>query len=470
MTERIPDPVLAAALRQPEAPAIIAPGTTVTWADLDRQVDAAMAWLHRQGLARGDRLGVYRPADAAYLALLLAAFRAGVVVCPLSTRQPAETVPALLDRIGCDALVAAPDTRWHGLRVLSIDALRTPNPKPQTPNWPLAAPATLVFTSGSTGTPKAALHTLGNHVFSALGANANLPLGPGDRWLLGLPLYHVGGLAILFRCVLAGAAVVLPEHGASVEQTVAEHGVTHASLVATQLLRVLHGPQPDALAGMKAILLGGSALPPSLVAAAYARGLPVHTSYGMTEMASTVTATPPGAALAALGTSGLVLPHREVTLAGDGEILVRGATLFAGYAEGETLTLPTDADGWFPTGDLGAWARIGGRRMLRVVGRIDNLFISGGENVQPEEIEAALGRIEGVRQAVVVPVPDAAFGQRPVAFVEAERWLPETWREALEAEVPRFKIPTAYYPWPADAPAGVKARRAYLRKATDLPF
>src|SRR5690606_38617404 len=105
----------------------------------------------------------------------------------------------------------------------------------------------------------------------------------------------------------------------------------------------------------------------------------------------------------------------------------------------------------------------GGERMLRVVGRKDHLFISGGENVQPEEVEAALGRIEGVRRAVVVPVADAEFGQRPVAFVEAEAWTPEAWREALAESLARFKIPAAFHPWPPDADGGMKVSRTALR-------
>ena len=433
----------------------------MTYADLDRRVTATAAWLHDHGLQRGDRLAVYRPSDVGALVLLLAAFRAGVVVAPLSTRQPAAAVPPLLERIACRTLAAAPDPAWTGLDVLDLEAPPTDHRPPSTAYWHLDASATLVFTSGSTGEPKAALHTLGNHVASARGAVGFFDLKPEGRWLLNLPLYHVGGLGVLFRCVLAGAAVVLPGEGASIEETVEARGVTHLSLVATQLLRVLRGDRPEVLAETKAILLGGSAIPPGLIADAHARGLPIHTSYGMSEMASTVTATPPGATLDALGTSGVVLPHREVGLVDDGEILVRGATLFAGYADGDRVERP-DRDGWFPTGDLGAWDEVAGERMLRVVGRKDHRFISGGENVQPEEVEAALGRIEGVRQAVVVPVADAEFGQRPVAFVEAEAWRPEAWREALAASLARFKIPVAFHPWPEDAQAGMKVSRAAL--------
>ncbi len=462
----IPDPVRETARSQPDAPAVVGPHGVWSYAALDRRVAALAGQLRAEGVQRGDRLAVYRPADAGYLALLLAAFRTGVVAVPLNTRQPAAAVPPLLERIGCHTLVADADEAWDDLRVLDFSSVPEAPSADEAIPWQLDAPATLVFTSGSTGTPKAALHTLGNHIQSARGSVDFFGLEPGDRWLLDLPLYHVGGLAVLFRCVLAGAAVVLPERDRPVGETIAAHGVTHASFVATQLLRLLRDGHADALAGMKAVLLGGSAVPPGLIAEAHARGLPISTSYGMTEMASTVTATPPGAGLDALGTAGVVLPHREVRLAADGEILARGATLFAGYAEGEAAERP-DRDGWFPTGDLGAWAEIDGQRMLRVVGRKDHLFISGGENVQPEEIEAALGRIGGVRRAVVVPVSDGEFGQTPVAFVDAEVWTPEAWRDALGASLARFKIPTTFYPWPADADDGMKVSRADLRAQAD---
>ena len=252
----------------------------------------------------------------------------------------------------------------------------------------------------------------------------------------------------------------------SLTATIAELGVTHASLVATQLLRLLRDGQPDALAGMKAILLGGSAAPPGLITEAHARGLSVHTSYGMTEMASTVTATPPDASLDALGTSGVVLPQREVRLAADGEVLVRGATLFAGYlAADATVQRPTDADGWFPTGDLGDWVEVGGERMLRIVGRRDHLFISGGENVQPEEVEAAARparrrtsgrRRTGRRRRVRAPARGLRRGRSVDAGGVARRARPPRSRG--------FKVPIAFYPLPAEASAGMKVSRAALRE------
>jgi O-succinylbenzoic acid--CoA ligase len=303
------------------------------------------------------------------------------------------------------------------------------------------------------------LHTFGNHYFSALGSNANIALEPQDRWLHSLPLYHVGGVSIVFRCLLAGASVALPEPVAPLGEAIARRGATHLSLVSTQLLRLLteEGFDPS---GLKAILLGGGPTPDYLLEEALARELPVHTSYGLTEMASQVTATPPGASREELRTSGRPLPHRELTISDDGEILVRGETLFAGYLEGQAVDLPIDADGWFHTKDLG---ELDAEDYLRVRGRKDNLFISGGENVQPEEIEEALCLLEGVEEAVVVPVPDPEFGLRPAAFVRTTGGVVEAKNlaQALEPVLARFKIPVAFYEWP-EGIRGMKADRIAL--------
>jgi O-succinylbenzoic acid--CoA ligase len=211
---------------------------------------------------------------------------------------------------------------------------------------------------------------------------------------------------------------------------------------------------------LKAILLGGGPAPAHLLDEALTRGLPIHTSYGLTEMASQVTATPPGASREELRTSGRPLPHREISVSEDGEILVKGETLCAGYVEGEAVDLPLDAEDWFHTKDLGELDADG---YLRVRGRKDNLFISGGENVQPEEIEEALCLLEGVEEAVVVPVPDPEFGSRPAAFVRTTVGVeePDNLEHKLEPVLARFKIPVAFYGWP-EGIGGMKVDRAAL--------
>ncbi|PSQ68322.1 MAG: o-succinylbenzoate--CoA ligase, partial [Bacteroidetes bacterium QH_1_64_81] len=170
-----------------------------------------------------------------------------------------------------------------------------------------------------------------------------------------------------------------------------------------------------------------------------------HTSYGSTEMASQVTTTPPGAPLADLRTAGRCLPHRRLRIDDDGEILVAGPTLCRGIDEGEQVRDPR-VNGWFPTGDLG---HLDAQGRLHVQGRVDRQFVSGGENIRPEEIEAALERIDGIERAVVVPVPDEEYGRRPVAFVRSTAGtVPDDWRASLATVLPRFKLPDAVHRLP----------------------
>ncbi|MEM6783997.1 MAG: AMP-binding protein [Bacteroidota bacterium] len=464
-----PDPIREAARHTPDAPALVLTDRTVSYADLDAQVNGAAARLHERGLGPGDRLAILAAPSPDLITLLWGCWRAGVVAAPLSLRLPDTALATLLARLAPTALATDRPDAAFGLPTYPLSPIPFRS-QPSTFNFQPSTPSTIIHTSGSSGTPKAALHTWGNHRWSAHGWIERLGLGPGHRWWLDLPLYHVGGLAVLARCALAGAAVVLAPPATPLAEAVRRYGVTHASLVATQLRRALGAATPadlDALRGMDALLLGGSAIPDDLLREAYDAGLPVLTSYGMTEMSSTVTATPPDASFEALRTAGAVLPHREVKLADDGEILVRGRTRFAGYLspdgnEGDTLREPFDADGWFATRDLGAWVEIDGQRLLRVVGRKDRMFISGGENIQPEAIEAALLRLPGVRRAAVVPVPDAEFGHRPVAFVEADAG---TDLDALRTtlDVPGFMRPAVVLPWPDDLVAGMKADRVALQ-------
>ena len=466
MTEgqtRVPCPLRAAALESPGAEAVVGDGWSIAYGGLDARVSAAAGRLEELGVSPGDRVALYLPKSVGYLVLLLALMRYGAVACPASTRVPAGGVGPLLEAAGCSALISADEKLFGvvgGMDLLDPKAVLAASVEAEKASEPVEIPlgrqATVVFTSGSTGTPKAALHTFGNHYSNALGSNANIALETGDRWLHSLPLYHVGGLSIVFRCLLAGAAIALPEPGAPLGRSIPELRATHVSLVSTQLLRLLR--EDTELGGLRAVLMGGGPIPDDLVDEALAGGLPVHTSYGLTEMASQVTTTPPGASRERLRTAGRVLPRREVRVSGEGEILVRGETLFAGYLRGDGPNLPLDDGGWFRTGDLG---EMGADGYLRVLGRRDNLFVSGGENVRPEEIEEALLRIEGVEEAVVVSAPDPEFGERPVAFVRLSGGVGDLAR-ALEPVLPRFKIPKTFHEW--EGAAGMKPDRVALRE------
>src|SRR5215204_882343 len=269
----VPCPLRSAARRSPDAPAIVGVGGSMAYGELDRKVSVAAARMRELGFGAGDRVALYLPKDERHLVLLLALIRAGCVACLLSTRLPPLGAAPLLERTACRALIS---TSEELLEAAGVQTLRTEDllsdgtgtrDGSQTSEqlWlALDQPSSVVFTSGSSGVPKAALHTFGNHFFSARGSNTNIALTPGDRWLHSLPLYHVGGLSIVFRCLLAGATVVLPEPGTPLGDAIAESAATHVSLVPTQLLRLLREKGFEK-GRLKAILLGGGPIPASLL-------------------------------------------------------------------------------------------------------------------------------------------------------------------------------------------------------------
>ena len=460
----IPCLLSTAALRAPLETALLSPGVEVSYGELDSLVSGTARRMAEQGVGRGARVALVMDRSVEAVVLLFAAIRAGAVACPVSMRLPEATTAERCRSLGVSLMVS---DRPFGMAVAARDLIERgahENPGPA-PSLSEDAPATIVFTSGSSGAARSALHTYGNHYFSALGAQDNMPLACGDRWLLSLPLWHAGGLAILFRCLLAAATVVLPDPADSVAESVRQ--VTHASMVSTQLRRLLREAEPGEAHPEKALLLGGGAVPPVLIDEAVRHGIPVHTSYGLTEMASQVTATPPGAAPEALRTSGRVLPWRELRCDKGGQIMVRGRTRFAGYVEGDRLARPFDEEGWFATGDMG---RLDASGRLIVRGRMDHLLVSGGENILPEEIEVVLSGVEGVERVVVVGVADEEYGQRPVAFVETVDGEIDASRlhAAVEAVLPRFMTPDAFYAWPTDlAGAGFKPDRHQLRRRAE---
>ncbi len=488
MTE-IRCPLEEAAERHGARPAFVSGARAVSYAEFHQRVARVTAALRRAGCNPGERVAILAPNSPDYLVWLLAVLRLGAVCCPMNTRLPHRTVADLLRRVDCRTLVvgeseqqgstgAAGDTpimQDHDLRVIRGNDLDVAGDRGPTgadepsamdvqgSTMPLDRPATIVFTSGSTGVPKAVLHSYGNHYYNALGCNRNLPLATGDRWLLDLPLYHVGGLGILFRSLLAGSTVVLPDRGEALDAVLSRYQVTHLSVVVTQLHRLLQQPDSVRYPALRYIVLGGSPAPLKLLERAGARGLPVFASYGCTEMASQVATTGPESTTAQRLTSGKLLRHRKLRIGEEGEIQLAGETLFMGYVDGDGVRRPVTEDGWFATGDLG---RVDEDGYLTVIGRRDNRFFSGGETIHPEEIERALTDHDGVDQAVVVPIPDEEFGQRCVAFVQPRGGCPDgpalaAW---LGQTLPRYKVPDAFYQWPDTDPDTFKIDRARFRR------
>ena len=434
------------AAQRPEGIALRTEEGPVTWAEWHRRIALTEQQLAEAGIGEGARVVLGLPTSVELLSLLIALFRLGAVACPVNPQFPVAYRARLVARLDYALVI---DADWTGPLGDSLHEMRE-----ATPAWNLNKPATIIFTSGSTGEPKAAVLSLRNHLESARASNANIPLDLEDCWLLSLPLHHVAGFGVLFRCLVAGATIAIPGSDALLRASL--DGVTHVSLVARQLAQLLDAGAP--LHALKAILLGGSAIPAPLIDRAFAAGLPIHTSYGMTETATQIAATPPGATRAQLASSGRPLVPDTIRIADDGRIQVSGPARFLGYWDGGAITCPFDKAGWFTTSDCGYFDDEG---FLRVTGRHDNVFIAGGENIQPEEIERALCALPGITQAIVVPVSHPEFGTTPVAFVDGGEGREADMRAALAGALPRFAQPRCYFSWPTHLTGeGIKIHRA----------
>ena len=473
LEESIFCPLWDAAKEDPQKPAVIWGARRISFSQLNIYVNAAVRSLKERDIRCGHRAAVVSEISVEAVIVLLGLWRLGAVAVPLNPKLPAQSFNSLVASLNIRAVVSSRNALTSGVKFqvphfemtdlivfehkemsLSSDEKRIPVSAHQ--------PAAVVLTSGSSGLPKAALLTYANFYLNARGSQACVPLDSNGRWLLSLPLYHVAGLGIIFRCLLARAAIVIAP-GDQFLRLMTDGKITHVSLVSTQLLRLMAQPDFKKSDALQAVLLGGSAIARNIQSKALSLGLPIYLSYGLTEMASQVAT---GKLEDVRKPCAKPLPYREVKVNTDGEICVRGQTLFQGYLNGPDVILPVDDQGWFHTGDLGCLDDNG---CLSVLGRQDDMFISGGENIHPQEIESAILKIPSVVQAVVVPKEDPEFGQKPVAFIlwenQQEPWPESKIKEHLLKDLPKFKLPVVFYPWPLDHSSdGLKLNRSYFKE------
>jgi len=349
------------------------------------------AWLERAAARRPNRTAVEAPEGALTYAELLDAAR--------QVELDGEPVPIALPP-GLEFAVTLHACLLAGRAAMPVD-LREPDP-------PVGRPvgenvALVMHTSGTTGEPRPVELTYGQILAQAHGTATALGVTEDERWLCPLPLSHVGGLMVLLRSAIYGTTAVIGPPD--------QDDVTLASMVPTQLARLVDSPPPPML---RAVLLGGAATNGELVRA----GWPVAPTYGLTEACSSVT-------IGEIGddTSGRPIPGVNVTIAPDGEIVVEGATV----------------NGTLRTGDLG---RLDDRGRLIVTGRKADTIVSGGENVAPAEVEAVLLEHPAVAEAGVFARPHAEWGEAVTARVvlRAEATEGEL-REWVGERLARFKVP-----------------------------
>ena len=404
----------------PDRIALLADGTEVTYAELEAEATWVARRLEAHGVRRRSVVALTMQPRREQAVLVHALMKVGAVLLPLS--------PQLTDAERA-AVVAAEEP---AIELSDPGQLtQTEADLPLLGEHDMDAPCCRVLTSGSTGTPDAVELTYGNFLWSAVASAFNIGVEPQDRWLCCLPLSHISGLGIVMRSVIYGTTAVLHDGfdvdrvGAALERD----DISVVSLVTTMLARLLEAGAE--LSGPRAILVGGGPVPEEPLEEAIGRGATVVQTYGLTEACSQVTTLAPADARRKLGSAGrpLLTTHLRIQ---DGEILVQGPTVAPSRI---------DADGWLHTGDLG---RIDEEGFLYVEDRIDDMIVSGGENVVPAEVEQVLLRHPEVADAAVVGRDDPEWQQAVTAvvvLVDGSAATPDELRRHCAGELAGFKVP-----------------------------
>jgi O-succinylbenzoic acid--CoA ligase len=424
--------------RSPDGAALIAGSVVVSYAQLDAAATTVAASLIDSGTDPVGRVAIWGTSEPRTVAALWGIQRAGAQAVVLTPGLPAMHAARLAAEAGAGIL-------WDRVD----DELGPPGRARFTPDhWGPPDPAArfVVFTSGSSGDPKGVVVT-GSMVDASVEASRRrLGNGPGDAWLGTLPLSHVAGLSVLWRAAREAAPVVLERwfDAGTTARHLAAGTVTCASLVPTMLRRVLDAGPDRYHPGLRAVLVGGGPVEPSLIERALDSGLPALQTYGMTETVGQVTTVAPGEQRDGLGTAGRPLHGVEVRVAGDdgmpvppgaaGRIEVRGPTVTPGYV-GEEERSP---QAWFRTGDLGSLDESGA---LTVLGRADDVVITGGENVHPARVEAVLRGLPGVVDVRVYGEDDAEWGQVVAADLVLDGDLLGEVQGSARAVLPGFMVP-----------------------------
>ena len=461
--EIISSPLSIAALKWGRHIAIESNQLSINYLELNYLVRLFSNQIEKNGVKPREIIPFLEPNSILLVIKVLACFRHGAIACLLNPALAAQDLNNLIKTLPKSSFL-----KWEDLDLKLEKEKHLKSTYIETEQWNLKDYATIIFTSGSSGQPKGVLSSLKNHYYAAIGSNRFIPLVPGEAWHLSLPMYHVAGIAILFRCLLSGATLQLE----------ANEKTTHVSWVNKQLADFVAKVEQsknkveclEKKPTYRHILLGGGPVNKELIKRV-PRNICLYKSYGMTEMNSQIYTE---VISTEANNSKGVLDYRQLRVSAEKEILVKGECLFEGYitrgANHNEIMLekPLDKEGWFATKDIGNWDDK--NKILEVIGRKDNMFISRGENIQPENIEKIICEISGVLNVVVVPQDHETYTNSIQAFIQLDPSVKlKNIISQYKKKLPKYLWPETIHAWPREMPNGaVKIKRDDFKNRIDL--
>ncbi|MQB63090.1 o-succinylbenzoate--CoA ligase [Lactobacillus reuteri] len=462
--------LLKQAATQPNQIAIDDGNERLSFAELKKQVEVLVGKIDH--LNPGSRVGILATNTLMSYKLALAIMCSGRTIVWLNWRLAGEELERQIKDSGLQ-LCLVENSLWRSgmtdpFKSYSAFLITSADPGELIPVFKLNWVASIMYTSGTTGKPKGVLQTFGNHFYSAISSALNLGLSSADKWLCVAPIFHISGFSIIIRGLIYGMTVRLVEkfRAEELERILANETVTIMSVVPFMLKNLIQQQNKTNThynSAFRCMLLGGGTIDRETLEACLQRSIPVVQCYGMTETCSQIVALRSADALLKLGSVGQPLFSTQLKLSKDGEILLKTPALTPGY-----LNLPDKLpskmiDGWYRTGDIGHLDKEG---YLYIDGRADEMLISGGENIFPQEVEQVYQRYPQINEVAVVGQNDSVWGQVPVAFVVSDRRLSPTKLINYGYEhLARYKVPQ-HYIFVSELPknASGKIRRFMLRE------
>jgi acyl-CoA synthetase (AMP-forming)/AMP-acid ligase II len=476
------------AAMSPERPALLFGDEVTTYAQLRARIARLASQLMSRGVSPGDRVAYLGPNHPAFVETMFATHLLGAVFVPLNFRLAGPEIDYMLRHSGATALVHAPGSAFsvRPRTVVEVgDAYETwleAAGEPAAIDVPVEPDdvAFILYTSGTTGRPKGAVLTHSNVVWNCYNLLVGVDVAGDEVTLIGAPLFHV---AALNQCLLptflkGGRSVIMPSWDADAAfDLIDRHRVTWMFGVSAMFAGLAQSPRwPGAdLSSLRSVMSGGASVPEALIQAYQRRGLTFCQGYGMTETAPGATFLEARESTAHVGSAGLPVFFADVRCVRPdltdappdepGEVLVRGPNVTPGYWDDPQATRDAFAEGgWFRSGDI---ARVDADGHYHIVDRVKDMYISGGENVYPAEVESVLFEHPAIAEAAVVGVPDPKWGEVGRAFVVPlpdTALDPESVRAFLAPRLAKYKIPTYVEVVPVLPRTGSgKVRKADLR-------